>query len=140
MLKAVGRPTTTGIPSYSETMPCKPESARRARLLVTAALSTWGIEELVDAAKLVVDELLTNAIDHTRCRTARIAIRRIADDRVRISVADTSRDVPDMSNPRQDSEDGRGLVLVDALSDQWGYDRHRTWKVVWAELRTGASR
>jgi anti-sigma regulatory factor (Ser/Thr protein kinase) len=115
---ADARPTATGFPSYSETMPCEPEFVRRARLLATAALTDWDINELVDAATLVIDELLTNAIDHTHCRTARIIIRRVADNRVRIGVADTSRDVPNVSNPREDSENGRGLVLVDALSDR----------------------
>ncbi|GHA08231.1 MULTISPECIES: ATP-binding protein [Streptomyces] len=120
-------------------MPCEPESARRARLLIASALSAWAIEELVDAATLVVDELLTNTIEHTRCRASRITIRRLTEDRVRIGVSDTCRDLPDMRQPGSGAESGRGLVLVDALCDRWGYDQHRTWKVVWAELRLKAT-
>ncbi|MFF3150261.1 hypothetical protein ACFVRU_53335, partial [Streptomyces sp. NPDC057927] len=42
------RPTATGTPGYTETMPCEPESARRARRLVSAVLNTWGIGELAE--------------------------------------------------------------------------------------------
>ncbi|WP_189949184.1 ATP-binding protein [Streptomyces alanosinicus] len=120
-------------------MPCEPESVRRARLLTITVLSSWGIDELVDAATLVVDELLTNVIDHTDCHNARVILRRIADDRVRIGVADRFRGVPNRSSPSEDSEGGRGLILVEALADRWGYDRHPAWKVVWAELHVKAS-
>jgi anti-sigma regulatory factor (Ser/Thr protein kinase) len=134
----VARPTATGAPGYSETVPCEPESAKRARSLVSAALNTWGIGHLVDAGTLIVDELLTNSINHTRSRMARIIVRRVAEDRVRIGVADKSPDVPDIRTPSEDSEDGRGLILIDALSDRWGYDRHPSWKVTWAELQLAA--
>ncbi|WP_409472285.1 ATP-binding protein [Streptomyces sp. HC307] len=54
---------------------------------------------------------------------------------VRIGVADKSPDLPQVGNPGCDAAGGRGLMLVDALSLRWGYDRHRWGKVVWAELR-----
>ncbi|MGW8696276.1 ATP-binding protein [Streptomyces eurythermus] len=133
--KAAARPASTGAPGYAETLPCKPESARRARSLVTSALSVWAMEELVDAATLVVVELLANTIEHTRCRTTRVTVRRLAEDRVRIGVSDTCQGPPVMKSPGRDAENGRGLVLVDALAERWGCDRHRAWKVVWAELR-----
>ncbi|MFI9242765.1 ATP-binding protein [Streptomyces sp. NPDC053086] len=115
-------------------MPCEPQSAKRARALVATVLRTWGIGDLLDAGMLIVDELVTNAIDHTPCRTVRVVIRRVSRDRVRIGVADSSRAVPGVGIPDEDSEGGRGLVLVDVLSDRWGYDLHPTWKLVWAEL------
>ena len=70
------RPTATGAPGYTETMPCEPESARRARLLVSAALSAWGIGELAGVGVQIVAELVNNAIDHTRCRVVRVLVRR----------------------------------------------------------------
>lgn len=140
MREPAARPASTGAPGYAETMPCEPESARRARLLITSALTVWVIEELMDAATLVVDELLVNTIEHTRCRTTRVTVRRLAEDRVRIGVSDTCQGPPVMKSRGKDAENGRGLLLVDALCDRWGYDRHRAWKVVWAELRLGAGR
>jgi hypothetical protein len=128
------RPTATGTPGYTETMPCEPESSRRARLLISAALSAWGIGELVEIGVQVVAELVNNAIDHTRCRVVRVLVTRPTEGVVRIGVADNCKDVPEMGDPDDDSEEGRGLLLVDALSWRWGYDRKRWGKVVWAEL------
>jgi anti-sigma regulatory factor (Ser/Thr protein kinase) len=119
-------------------MPCEPESARRARLLVSAALSTWGIGELIEAGVQIVAELVNNAIDHTRCRVVRVQVMRPAEGVVRIGVADGCTDTPEMGRPDDDSEGGRGLFLVDALSWRWGYDRKCWGKIVWAELEVPA--
>ena len=128
--------TTSGAPGCSETVPCEPGSARRARTLVAAALSTWGMADLADAGTLIVTELLSNAIDHTSSRTARVVVHRTGEDRVRIGVADTGRGIPDARRPPETAEEGRGLLLIQALSDHWGYDRTPAGKLVWAELRS----
>jgi hypothetical protein len=49
--------------------------------------------------------------------------------------------LPILSQAADDDESGRGLLLVDAVADRWGYDLQgsgrRPWgKEVWAELRT----
>jgi anti-sigma regulatory factor (Ser/Thr protein kinase) len=132
------RPTATGAPGYTETMPCEPESARRARLLVSAVLNTWGIGELAEVGVQIVAELVNNAIEHTRCRVVRVLVTRPTAGLVRIGVADRCRDAPEPGSPDDDSEGGRGLLLVDALSWRWGYDRKRWGKVVWAELQVQA--
>ncbi|WKU46713.1 ATP-binding protein [Streptomyces sp. VNUA116] len=126
-------------------MACEPKSALRARLLVSAALNIWDAGGLVDSGTLIVSELFANAVKHTRCSAVRVLIRRPADGVIRIGVADRSHDIPLMHCPVIDPENedvdeeadegGRGLVLVDALSWRWGYDRRRWGKVVWAELR-----
>lgn len=136
---AAARPTATGAPGYTETMPCEPESARRARLLVTAALDAWGIGELAETAALIVSELIGNAVSHTRCRVVRVVVRRKPGGVVRIGVADNSRAVPELGRPGSHSEDGRGLVLVEALSWRWGYEPRSKGKLVWAELRVPAA-
>ena len=56
MTMTAAKPTATGVPGYAETVPCEPESARRARLLVSAALDTWGIGELVEVGTLIISE------------------------------------------------------------------------------------
>ena len=60
--------SATGDPAYSEVMPCEPESARTARMLVTLALSAWDLGELTDTAELIVSEFVGNAVRHTRCK------------------------------------------------------------------------
>ncbi|WP_120728014.1 ATP-binding protein [Streptomyces hundungensis] len=131
------RPTGTGAPGYTETWPCEPESARRARLLVSAALNAWGADELVDAGLYIVSELVANAINHTACRWVRVSVHRPGSGVVRIGVADKSRVTPELGRPDAGQESGRGLLVVDAMSWRWGYDREPWGKVVWAELRDG---
>ncbi|MFF7968304.1 ATP-binding protein [Streptomyces sp. NPDC007903] len=133
------KPTATGVPGYTETVPCEPESARRARLLVSAALDTWGIGELAEVGTLIVSELISNAVSHTPCRVVRVVIRRKTAEVIRIGVADNCRDAPEPGCPEGDSEGGRGLLLVESLSWRWGYDLHRWGKLVWAELRVPAA-
>lgn len=133
-MSVMTRPTAVGPPGYTETLPCEPEAARRARRLVSAALNTWGIAELVDPGALIVSELVGNAVRHTSCRLVRVSVRRVTDDLVRIGVTDKSHALPKMDLVAGGDETGRGLVLVDALSQRWGYDKMRWGKTVWAEL------
>ncbi|MFJ9188297.1 ATP-binding protein [Streptomyces anulatus] len=132
------RPNATGAPGYSETLPCASESARRARVPTSTAMHTRGLAPLAEDGKLIVSELVSNVIVHTRCHLTRVAITRFGDGTVRIAVADTSPLAPAISISEDDSGSGRGLFLVDALSDRWGYDLHPASKVVWAELRVRA--
>ncbi|MET9134248.1 ATP-binding protein [Streptomyces antibioticus] len=130
-----------GEPGFTSELLCEPESVRRARQFVSSSLSTWGLEdELGEIAALVVSELLTNAISHTRCRTAQVVIERRQADLVRICVEDDDPGRPDtdLRRPSDEAVGGRGLLLVDALSHRWGYDRRPHGKVAWAELRASA--
>lgn len=138
MTMTTASPASIGAPGYSETMLCEPESARRARLLISAALSTWGMGDLVDAATLVVSELVGNSAQHTPCRLLRVTVSRSTPDRVKIAVTDRSRTVPEMTSPADEAEEGRALFLIDVLSDRWGHERHRWGKTVWAELAVPA--
>lgn len=132
------RPTAIGSPGYTETLPCEPETARRARWLVSAALNTWGIGELADAGTLIVSELVSNAIRRTSCRLVRVSVQRVTNDLVRIGVTDKSHALPKMDRVAGGDESGRGLVLGEALSHRWGYDEMRSGKTVWAELLVSA--
>lgn len=134
MTMTVAGPNVTGTPGYSETLPCEAASARRARLFVAVVLHTWGLDNLAEAGSLIDTELVANAVNHTRCRIVRVAVLRLADDLVRVVVADRSLGVPKLDGCAEDSESGRGLVLVEALSRDWGYDLHQSGKVVRAEL------
>ncbi|MCY0945654.1 ATP-binding protein [Streptomyces antarcticus] len=107
----------------------------RARRDITLCLHTWGLDHLVDDARLIVSELVTNAIRHTRTGRIGVSVTRHP-DRVRIVVTDTSRTTPAPPNPDPDAEAGRGLQLIDQLSTGWGSERLTTGKRVWAELAT----
>lgn len=106
-------------------------------------LREWDLDHLVDSTELLVSELTTNAIQAS-APVADAAIRVwLASDcqRVAILVWDPSPQPPVPANPGHDTENGRGLLLVEALSLQWGWyfpasasPLGRTGKVVWAIL------
>jgi anti-sigma regulatory factor (Ser/Thr protein kinase) len=93
--------------------------------------------DLVERSKLVVSELLTNALLHAGtaegARPIRLVVR-VEPAALRISVEDDGPGFdPPRPDPRPDAEAGRGLFLVDHLCDRWGIDRDHT-TLVWCEL------
>lgn len=86
----------------------------------------------LDDAVLVVDELVSNAIQHGKGpRSCRLAP--FDDGRgLRIEVSDAGPAPPRLRTP--DSTGGRGLVLVNKLARAWGVHWYRDHKTVWAEL------
>lgn len=125
---------TTGHPGYSQTMPCTAESAEHARQLIRTALCAWGLESLGDDGSLVVTELVANAAQHTRGHLIRVSISRPASGHVRIDVVDRSQKRPERRNADEDAERGRGLFLIEVLTDHWGTDLLPFGKRVWAVL------
>lgn len=126
----------TGNPAYTETMPCEPESARKARVLVSLALGAWDLDAIVDAGKLVVSELVGNSVEHTGCHAIRVTVTRLSADRVRVAVIDKSAKKPVPRTAGPGDEHGRGLTVVAALAENTGTDTFTWGKRAWAELRT----
>ncbi|MCX4739045.1 ATP-binding protein [Streptomyces antibioticus] len=120
---------------HSALLPSVPASAGVARHLVSNALHAWDMNDLDDVATLIVTELVANSVDHTPCRRLRVVVSRPSRHIVRIGVADGSHALPEMGVAAADAEQGRGLMLIDALSWRWGSDRHDWGKSVWADLR-----
>lgn len=135
MPQPVTRARPTGCPGYSETLPREPGSAAVARRPVRAALAAWGMEELTDDGALIVSELVSNAVRHARSHAIRVTVTRPGPSRVRIGVVDKSTRLPELGEPRDEDEGGRGLPLVRALARDWGTDSLPWGKRVWAELR-----
>lgn len=119
----------------TETLPRMPESARLARRLVSATLRVWGLEELEDAAQLVVAALMSNAVVHAKRDSVRVTVTRLHQRRVRVALVDLSRELPQLRPVGAQAESGRGLEIVNALSrGRWGVDPLPWGKRVWAEL------
>jgi len=105
-----------------------------ARRLVRRALVDAG-EDMVDAAELVTSELVTNAVVHAGTHID-INVELWA-DRVRVEVADGSPHLPESRRYGANAGTGRGLVMVEELSDDWGAFRQGPGgkgKVVWFEI------
>ena len=85
-------------------------------------LREWGLDRLADDTELLVSELTTNALQaSTPIADATIGLWLASDcERAVILVWDPSPQPPTPAKPGQDAEDGRGLLLVQALSLQWG--------------------
>uniref|UniRef100_UPI00380DE73B ATP-binding protein n=1 Tax=Streptomyces sp. NPDC096142 TaxID=3366077 RepID=UPI00380DE73B len=132
---------SVGHPTYSQTFPCQPSAAELGRGLVRDILGVWHLDGLADHAALIVTELIANASRHTPCPEIRLTVGRPSPIRLRVGVVDREPTrLPILGQATDDDESGRGLLLVDAVADRWGYDLHgsgkRPWgKEVWAELR-----
>jgi anti-sigma regulatory factor (Ser/Thr protein kinase) len=119
------------------TFPASPTSPRAARSFVRGVFPEVSEAEIADVIMLLVTELVTNAVMHAH---SPVRVHVVVDDhQVRVAVHD---DVPQPPVRRRASEEalgGRGLLLLDRLSDRWGYDSHPPGKTVWFEIGTGAA-
>jgi anti-sigma regulatory factor (Ser/Thr protein kinase) len=130
--------------NYAE-LSVDPLSAAFARRHVGRVLASWGRGELIEAAELVISELVTNALK------AAVGSPAVADPyiwiglhqangRVVLEVWDPCRTPPRRVDAGPDALGGRGLLLVEDLAAEWGYRWPRTGgKVVWAALAEGSA-
>jgi anti-sigma regulatory factor (Ser/Thr protein kinase) len=125
-----------------------PQSVTTARAFTLRTMLRWGAADRSHDVAGVVSELLTNAFRHAvqqpidmpwpeepgRVRLGLLSVGYI----VLCAVADPSRQAPVLRQPDWLDESGRGLHLVDSLSDDWGFCAvaHHPGKVVWATFTT----
>lgn len=129
-----------GDPSAREVhLTSRPESAATARRLSLSVLKVWGLPQYGDTVELLVSELVGNAVRHTGARTFGLRMPRRR-GWIRVEVRDPSRALPCLLPVRPLDVSGRGLFLVDTLSDRWGVDLQPHGKTTWFELRVPADR
>ncbi|WP_330284496.1 SpoIIE family protein phosphatase [Streptomyces sp. NBC_00588] len=110
-----------------------PDAVMHARRFTARTLRQWKAEDVSDAVLLVVSELVTNALVHTQ-GPVRLDLT-LRGDRVRICVGDSSPRAP--AKPvivDWESTGGRGLLLVEALSEDFGTTPVAGGKQVWSEI------
>lgn len=77
-----------------------------------------------DTMALLVSELATNAIRHSRSRLFALTVARITSGRLRIAVIDEGQaGIPHLHGTTPDAENGRGMSIVDLLATRWGIIR-----------------
>ncbi|MFF3730702.1 ATP-binding protein [Streptomyces sp. NPDC002476] len=127
-----------GDPAEGEArLPSRPESAAHARRLTShVVLRQWALSpQIAEYAVLLVSELVGNAVRHTGARVFGLRMLRRR-GWIRIEVRDPSRGLPCLMPVREMDVSGRGLFLVDKLSDRWGVDLLPRGKTTWFEMRT----
>ncbi|WP_093799929.1 ATP-binding protein [Streptomyces sp. Wb2n-11] len=109
-------------------------SARHLRRILRSYLMNWALDEVSDAAELALTELVANVVRHVPGRHCSVLILR-AEDGVRVEVADTCPRLPKARSAGPLDDGGRGLALVEAVSDRWGVSPvlGRDGKTVWFE-------
>jgi anti-sigma regulatory factor (Ser/Thr protein kinase) len=111
-------------------LPPEPSSAGAARRFVVASLGAG--DEVAELAVLLVSELASNAVLHAQT-PFEVAVH-VGDERLRVEVSDADPTMPSLKTYLRDSITGRGLHMVAASADRWGFDARRDGKVVWFEL------
>ncbi|MEV7087257.1 ATP-binding protein [Streptomyces sp. NPDC093085] len=121
-------------------------SVPRARAALRAALESWGVgEDVAEAGELILSELVTNALRVRVPSDRQVGVRIVrspVDETVRLEVSDAGTGRPAVRAPRDDEAGGRGLLLVEAMSERWGVEARPggTGKTVWAELKAPGTR
>ena len=122
------------------TLPMSSESPAAAREFARRSGCSEHAHEVLDDALLLISELVTNSVLHggppivlaIECDGGGLQVR----------VRDGASDLPTPRPAGDDDESGRGLSLVELLTDTWGMepvvDEHGSGKQVWFELRRPA--
>lgn len=112
------------------------QSARHVRRVVRAYVTAWGMAPVTEIAELGATELLANVVKHVPDGTCTVMLRRRPDG-VRVEVHDNDPALPLARVAGGGEEAGRGLALLDALTDAWGAERTGpATKYVWFEVRS----
>ncbi|RZS90928.1 anti-sigma regulatory factor (Ser/Thr protein kinase) [Motilibacter rhizosphaerae] len=118
-------------------LPLGPEACAVARRTVRDALSAWGVggEGLAYDATLVVTELVSNGVRHGG-DAVRLELATEAGC-LEVAVVDGSAVLPEARGSDGESEGGRGVAIIEAVSRRWGVQALGEGKRVWAEIARG---
>lgn len=87
---------------------------------------------MLDSVRLLVTELVTNAVRHADAEAVELTVL-VGSQRVHVEVANVGG--PFAARPRDDRDSGWGLFLIDRLSDDWGVADEPGRQRVWFELK-----
>lgn len=124
-----------------------PEAVPSARSHAVSVVREWGLRDLADTVELIVSELVTNSVQ----ASAGLAVSRYGGQwgpgrppvalwlqsdrqRVLVQVWDASHGLPVPQEPDLAAEHGRGMLIVEAMSERYGMYllAGGNGKVVWA--------
>lgn len=128
----VAAPRTQAAHSARAAFPAAATSGTMARRFIARECGDWVTPDLIVDAELVVTELVENAVRHGRT-DCEVTVE-LSERGLRIAVRDRSRSLPRRVSRPATEPGGRGLLLVERLSQAWGFELDDTGKTVWALL------
>jgi DNA-binding NarL/FixJ family response regulator len=108
------------------------ESSSAARRFAADTLATWGCSDLVETAKLLISELVSNAVLHAGSDVD-VSLH-LRTDCVRFEVGDHSARPMRRRQAGEEDTSGRGSELIDMLAHAWGMRGRADGKAIWFEL------
>lgn len=127
--------TESSTPNKTIRLEASHQAPSAARQAVSSACKRQGLPvELCNDAALLTSELVTNAVSHAKSApTLRIDLWAGG---IRVAVDDQHSDKPKQQAVNDpNSENGRGLLLVESLASRWGTEMVAGGKQVWFEIR-----
>ncbi|WP_166614281.1 SpoIIE family protein phosphatase [Kineococcus vitellinus] len=128
------------LPGTRETrlqLPSDARAVRAAREHLRDTLGAWDLDETVDAAELVVSELVTNALVHTGCPAALTLRHEVGESLLCVGVEDLSTQHPRPRESGEEATGGRGMHIVELIAQRWWVAPRGDGKTVWADLLVG---
>lgn len=117
----------------TEELTATASAVSQGRSFVVKTLVTWDCVHRADDARLLVSEVLTNAVQHAEGPLV-LHLRRTLTE-LAVEISDLSPHLPQPRLAAEDEESGRGLILVDTLADNWGVRPTDQGKTTWFTLR-----
>lgn len=122
---------------YGQGLQARPQAIAQMRRVVAAHLRYWRYDALEDSVGLCLTEMLTNVGRHTGSLACVLTLADTGAG-VRLTVSDTSQQVPVLREPDWLAESGRGMHLVAATADRFGSTVTPGGKDVWAVFGVSA--
>jgi anti-sigma regulatory factor (Ser/Thr protein kinase) len=114
-------------------LPYLPSAVPQARRVLRQCLRDTGLDDdASDTAELLVSELVTNAVKYGRPPVWLLV--ELRPGLVHATVSDTSTALPERREIDDDSEGGRGLLVLDALAGSWGAVSVESGKYLWFDM------
>ncbi|GGX65294.1 hypothetical protein GCM10010324_07880 [Streptomyces hiroshimensis] len=122
--------------THAVSLPATERSAAAARRFCRRLLAEWGLDELAGDTALLLSELVTNAVLHVpgTPEGIRLVLSR-GQGHLVAQVTDAGGHLPRCGEAGPDSENGRGMWLVEQIAAQWGHHASGNGKTVWFALR-----
>lgn len=119
-------------------LPLCGRAPRIARELAADVADAWSLGEITDRVRLAVSEVVTNALLHATASGAGagvvVEIARV-EGAFHLTVHDGSRDMPAPRDADEGDEGGRGLMLLGAMTDDFGWYATPFGKAVWFSMK-----